>query len=76
MIVAQHHSLTPTPGAAILCASVSRLAEFSSSKSNGVVTPTNGVFFRPKKIATPLVRVLSMVARSGQPQGWPASIAR
>lgn len=42
--------------------------------SNGVKTPIQGVFYCPKKIVTPLVRAFIMVARSGQPQGWPAPL--
>lgn len=57
-----------------LLPSISRSTEFSSSQSNGVKTPIQGVFYCLKKIAAPLVRAFVMVARSGQPKGWPAPL--
>ena len=40
----------------------------------GVKTPHPGVFYCPQKIITPLVREFVMVARNGQPQGWPEPV--
>ncbi len=46
----------------------------SSPISNGVKTPIQGVFYCLKKTNTLLVRAFVMVARSGQPKGWPAPL--
>ncbi|WAR43730.1 ash family protein [Methylomonas rapida] len=45
----------------------------SSPRSNGVKTPIQGVFYCLKKIVTVKIRAFVMVARNGQPQGWPVS---
>jgi hypothetical protein len=58
----------------ILSAPVNTLAGICNPLSIGVKTPFYGVFYCPKKIVAPLVRVFVMVARSGQPKGWPAPI--
>ncbi|OAI22785.1 ash family protein [Methylomonas koyamae] len=49
-------------------------AGFRSLKSNGVKTPIQGVFYCPKKMITAFFRAFFMVARSGQPKGWPAPL--
>jgi hypothetical protein len=59
---------------AILLPSVSTPAGICNPLSIGVKTPSYGVFYCPKKIVAPLVRAFVMVARSGQPKGWPAPI--
>lgn len=45
---------------------------FRSSLRKGVKTPNQGVFYCLKKMVAPSVRPSILVARSGQPQGWPA----
>lgn len=42
--------------------------------SKGVKTPIQGVFYCLTKMAAPSVRPSILVARSGQPQGWPAPL--
>ena len=42
--------------------------------SKGVKTPNQGVFYCLKKMVAPAVRPIILVARSGQPQGWPAPL--
>ncbi|ANE54774.1 hypothetical protein [Methylomonas sp. DH-1] len=42
--------------------------------SKGVKTPNQGVFYCLKKMVAPAVRPSILVARSGQPQGWPAPL--
>jgi len=59
----------------MICAVAATVATgFRSLKSNGVKTPNHGVFYCPKKMVTPLVCAFVMVARSGQPKGWPAPL--
>jgi hypothetical protein len=66
--------LTDCTQAAILYLSISRSTGIGTPISNGAKTPIQGVFYCLKKIVTPLVRAFVMVARSGQPQGWPAPL--
>lgn len=43
-------------------------------QSKGVKTPIQGVFYCLTKMVAPLVHPSILVARSGQPQGWPAPL--
>lgn len=63
--------LTAPHPAAILSPPVNTPAGFRSSERQGAKTPIQGVFYCQKKIVAPLVRILSMAARNGQPKGWP-----
>lgn len=42
--------------------------------SKGVKTPIQGVFYCLTKMVAPMVRPSILVARGGQPQGWPAPL--
>jgi len=66
--------LTHRPAMTILSLPVNTSAGICTPLSNGVKTPIHGVFYCPKKIVAPLVRIFVMVARNGQPKGWPAPL--
>jgi hypothetical protein len=70
--------LTLSSGAVILLAlSQKTKVGICNPFSNGVKTPIHGVFYCPQKITTDLVRLIVMVARSGQPlKRLAGSIAR
>lgn len=65
--------LTRRISSAILSTAGNKSAGFRSLRSNGVKTPIQGVFYCLKKTHTLLVRAFVMVARDGQPKGWPVS---
>ena len=68
------NGLTNPVAIAILFTSINKSTGIRTPFSIGVQTPFHGVFLRPKKIITPLVRAFVMVARSGQAKAWPAPI--
>lgn len=64
--------LTPGRVSSMICAVAAIAATGIGTPFSIVVkTPLPGVFYCLKKIGTPLVRAFVMVARNGQPQGWP-----
>lgn len=62
----------PNPKAMLAPLSQKTEAGIGTPLRKGVKTPNQGVFYCLKKMVAPLVRPSILVARSGQPQGWPA----
>jgi len=69
-------SLTVISAGAILKPLSKKTKARSQPEKQWRQTPIQGVFYCPQKLITDLIRPFVLVARNGQPKGWPVSIAR